>query len=158
MRHRSDMVAIFVIRLHPARGWQFLQLRRVADDYLGGTWQTVRGGIEPGETAPAAALRELREETGLVPAEFYRLGACEVFYIPSRDPAAETVWHCPSFCAVVPHDAEILLDEENDASRWIDEADVETAFMWASERVSLDDVRRSIIRNGPAKPYLKLQV
>jgi len=32
-----------------------------------GSWETVHGTIEPGETPVQASLRELREETGLVP-------------------------------------------------------------------------------------------
>ncbi|MEM8979170.1 MAG: RNA pyrophosphohydrolase [Pseudomonadota bacterium] len=30
-------------------------------------WQMPQGGIDPGEEAPAAALRELQEETGILP-------------------------------------------------------------------------------------------
>ncbi|MGZ4384389.1 MAG: NUDIX domain-containing protein, partial [Gaiellaceae bacterium] len=39
-------------------------LLRYAPDY-GGYWHVVAGAVEPGESADQAALRELREETGL---------------------------------------------------------------------------------------------
>lgn len=35
-----------------------------------GAWQMPQGGIDPGENTLAAALRELREETGITQAEF----------------------------------------------------------------------------------------
>ena len=41
----------------------------------------VSGGIEQGETATAAALREIREETGLSPSTFYLADAVETFYM-----------------------------------------------------------------------------
>jgi putative (di)nucleoside polyphosphate hydrolase len=47
--------------------------RRVGSPNMGGAksgwWQMPQGGIDPGETPLAAALRELKEETGMVTAE-----------------------------------------------------------------------------------------
>ena len=46
------------------RGAEVLILHRSAAQ--GGYWHVVAGGVEAGETATAAAERELHEETGLV--------------------------------------------------------------------------------------------
>lgn len=155
MNVRSDMVAVYVVRPDATGGsHELLQLRRAAGDYMGGTFQTVSGTSEPGETASQAALRELREETGLAPAEFYRLGSCETFYIP----AGETVWLCPAFCAVVARDARVALNDEHDDLRWVPVAGAEDFFMWSSQWPSLDEIRRVILGNGPAKPHLRIDV
>ena len=62
MNVRPDMVAVYVVRPDESgTSHEFLQLRRSAGDYMGGTFQTIRGTSEPGETAVQAALRELRE-------------------------------------------------------------------------------------------------
>src|SRR3954471_1032825 len=104
MKVRHDMVTVFVIRPRESAGsHELLQLRRAADDYMGGTWATVRGVAEGAETAPQAALRELREETGLAPLEFYGLSAIDSFYTA----AYETIWHCPVFVAIVGRDARV---------------------------------------------------
>ena len=44
------------------RGDEALVLLRAPDDPY---WHVVAGGVEEGETSAAAAVRELREETGL---------------------------------------------------------------------------------------------
>src|SRR5687767_13020487 len=98
------MVACFVVRRAPTPGGhEFLLLRRAAGEFMAGAWAIVRGTREVGETAPAAALRELREETGLAPVEFYQLDTVDVFYLAVGD----TIWHCPSFCAIVAHEHEV---------------------------------------------------
>ena len=149
------MVSCYVVR---PDSWgvshEFLQLRRAAGDYMGGTWQIIRGTSQPGETAPKAALRELREEAGLVPDEFYRLTHLEVFYIP----ADETIWHCPAFCAVVGRAADVQMNVEHDAVRWIGRAEIDAATMWASEQLSIADLCRNVLDNGPAKPFLRIEL
>jgi dATP pyrophosphohydrolase len=154
MNVRYDMVACQVVRADTSgRSHEFLQLRRAAGDYMGGTWQTVRGTSEAGETASQAALRELREETGLVPAEFYRLSLLEGFYLVHD----ETVWHCPCFVAVVSRDSRVVLNEEHDAFRWTPREQMDAHVMWAGERQVVAEICRDILDGGPAKPYLRLR-
>ena len=66
-------------------GWEVLQMRRTAAERVRHTWQTVHGSIEPGETAWAAALREVREETSLAVRELYQLDHVNVFYMACND-------------------------------------------------------------------------
>ena len=155
MNVRADMIAVYVVRPDASgRSHELLQLRRAAGDYMGGTYQTIRGTLDAGETAWQAALRELREEAGLTPAEFYRLGTCETFYIP----AGETTWLCPAFCAIVERSAGVTLNHEHDDHRWVAMEQAESVFMWASEWPALAEIRRVILGNGPAKPFLRIDV
>ncbi len=57
----------------------YLVLKR-SSSYLTGTWQPISGRIEKGEKAWEAALREIKEETGLTPDRFYSTNQVESFY------------------------------------------------------------------------------
>jgi dATP pyrophosphohydrolase len=149
------MVSCFVVRPGESAGMhELLQLRRAKDDFMGGAWSTVRGKVEEGETAWAAALRELKEEAGITPAEFYQVDTVDVFYLHGDD----TLWHCPGFCAVVDREVRVTLNPEHDAFRWIPRSDYDRDFLWPGERAQIAELCREILDNGPAKPYLRITV
>jgi len=155
MKARHDMITVFVVRPDEiGRSHEFLQMRRAADDYMGGTWQLVRGGIESDETAIEAALREMSEECGMTPREFYRLGSVESYYTAIDD----TLWHAVAFCAVVDRQQPVKLNAEHDAFRWISREQMPGHTMWASERQILADLCRNILDDGPGKPYLRVNL
>lgn len=59
-----------VVLVADAAGRVLLQLRDDRPDVAhAGLWGPFGGGVEPGETARAAAMRELHEETGLLVAQ-----------------------------------------------------------------------------------------
>ncbi len=151
MHLRHDMIAVFIVR--PAgESHEFLQLRRSAGDFMGGTWQTVCGRIEAGETAIQAAVRELREETGLVPLEFYQLDRVNTFFIAAED----TIYHSVAFCAIVPADASITLDAEHDAWRWVAREEVMEAFLWPGEHDQIAELCRQVLDGGAAKGHMRI--
>ena len=145
------MIQCFVAR-KPGQGWEFLQLLRSAGRYMAGTWQLVSGQIEAGETGPQAAIRELREETGLVPAEFYQLDVVNTFYLAKDD----GIWMVPLFCAIVSPDAAVRLNDEHDDCRWVAREELAAKLMWPGEGAAFDELCRQIIDDGPAKLYLRI--
>ena len=150
---RYDMVTCYVVR-PGADGTlrELLQLRRAPGEFLEGAWGAIHGRIEKSETAWQAALRELREEAGLAPIEFYQLDTMNQFYLVAND----CVWHVPGFCAVVGREATITLNEEHDDFRWVDRSAADREFLWPGERRQLEELAREILDNGPAKGYLRV--
>ncbi len=145
MKIRHDMVSCYVVRRAQSGSlFEFLQLRRSPGEYLAGAWSTVRGKIEGSEKAWEAALRELREEAGISPLEFYQLDTVDMFYLWGDD----TLWHCPGFCAVVPWDVTIIMNEEHDAMRWVARSDIDRQFIWPGERAQLAELCREIVDEG----------
>jgi dATP pyrophosphohydrolase len=155
MTPRYDSACCYVVRPDADGGLgELLQLRRAPGQFMGGSWSTVRGRIEGTEKAWQAALRELREEAGLTPAEFYQLDTINQFYLVAGD----CVWHVPGFCAVVGREATIKLNEEHDDFRWIDRSRIDQDFLWPGERRQVRELAREILDNGPAKSYLRIQL
>src|SRR5438105_4368085 len=142
MNVRHDMVTVFVVRANESgKSHEFLQLHRGKEDYMGGTWQIIRGGVDADEFYVTAGLREMREESGLTPSEFYRLDAVESFYTAVDD----TLWHSIAFCAIVDRQQNVQLNDEHHAFRWIPRNQLDQHLMWASERALLPDLCRDIL-------------
>ncbi len=124
---------------------QVLALRRGPHGRNIGSWETVHGTIEPGETPVQASLRELREETGLVPEKFYNLSRTEAFYQHKTD---ELVL-IPVFAAFVASGASVNLSAEHDRAEWLKARDAAARFAWPRERRAMDDIL-SIVGGGDA--------
>ena len=124
---------------------EVLVLRRGPAGRNPGSWETVHGTIEPGETPVQASLRELREETGLVPQKLYNLSRTEAFYQHKSDEVALI----PVFAAFVPPAAAVQLSSEHDRGEWLRIRDAAQRFAWPRERRALEDIL-SIVGGGNA--------
>jgi 8-oxo-dGTP pyrophosphatase MutT (NUDIX family) len=132
---RVCFVDTYVLR--PGRaGVEVLVLRRGSGRRCPGSWETVHGTIEPGETPVAASLRELWEETGLVPDRLYNLSRVEAFYLHQSDEVALI----PAFGAVVDAAAEPRLSREHDRGEWLDPQAAAQRFSWPRERRAVADI------------------
>ncbi len=127
------------------RTLEILALRRGPNGRNPGSWETVHGTIEPGETPVQASLRELREETGLVPAKFYNLSRTEAFYQHRTNELALI----PVFAAFVAPEVTVQLSAEHDRAEWLRPRDAAERFAWPRERRAVDDIL-SIVGGGDA--------
>jgi 8-oxo-dGTP pyrophosphatase MutT (NUDIX family) len=114
---------------------EVLALRRAPGGRCSGAWEVVHGSIEEGETPLQAALRELREETGLAPERLYNLSRVETFYRHRVDEVA----FIPVFAAFVPN-AAVRLSSEHDACEWLSFAAARERLAWPRERRALEDI------------------
>jgi len=131
---------------------EFLLLKRTDGVRLGGTWQAVHGRIEPGETAVTAALRELREETGLRPIRFWQLEFVNTFYLLTDD----AVLLCPCFAAQIAPDAEVVLCHEHTDYRWEPSERALRSYMWPGQRHAVREIIGEIIAPGLSEPHLRI--
>jgi len=69
---RVGVVDVFVLRRR-GEEWDALVLERAPGVRCPGAWETVHGMIERGERPEDAAVREVREETGLAVDRLYNV-------------------------------------------------------------------------------------
>lgn len=146
-------VAVLIVRVIDDEA-DILLVKRAPGRYMAGTWQLVSGGLEPGEEAWKAALREMREETGLVPHELYRLSTLTRFYRSDND----SLNTAPMFCALVSEAARAVPNDELSAVEWVNVFDARSWLMWPTDREALDEVVSVILGNGSARPFLRIPI
>jgi 8-oxo-dGTP pyrophosphatase MutT (NUDIX family) len=134
---RGDQEIVVVVR----RDGELLVLRRAPERL--GYWSLVAGGLEPEETPPVAAQRELLEETGLQ-AEVRELPVA-LSYSLLDDPPAIRARYGPgietvtvhAFVADAPAGWEPTLDAEHDLHRWCGLDDAVELMVYETARTAL---------------------
>lgn len=129
-----SLVDLYVLR-GTGGALECLVLRRAAGGRCPGSWETVHGHIEPGETPADAARRELQEETGLPLERLYNLSRVEAFYQHRSDEVALI----PAFAAFVGVEAAVRTGIEHDRFEWLPPAEARRRFAWPREARALDD-------------------
>ena len=132
---RVSLVDLYVLR-GAGPSLECLVLRRADGGRCPGSWETVHGHIEAGETPAEAARRELEEETGLVPERLYNLSRVEAFYQHLLDEVALI----PVFVALVPASAAVRTGAEHDRCEWLGPAAARERFAWPREARALEDI------------------
>jgi len=150
MSVRPDLVECWVFRVAPPSGpsderrdtdrLEILLVRRASHRIFPGLWQCVTGGVESGERVPAAALREVEEETGLGVADveaFFDLDQAAPFY----DEGSDAVVVSAIFAVRVRPDAAPRPSHEHDAMQWVPAAEAPSLAIWPSYAESVRRVR-----------------
>ena len=163
MSVRPDLVECWVFRVLPpadpsdarpdTERLEILLIRRAPHRIFPGLWQCVTGGVELGERIPAAAMREVAEETGLGAADieaFYDLDQAAPFY----DEGSDAVVVSAIFAARVRPDRAAHPSHEHDALRWVPAAVAPGLAIWPSYAESVRRVRDLLLDPELARWFL----
>jgi dihydroneopterin triphosphate diphosphatase len=152
---RPDMIECWVFRVVPPDDdVEVLLIRRAPDRIFPGLWQCVTGSIEPGETVPEAAMREVREETGLGADEieaFYDLDQVAPFF----DEGPDAIVVSAIFAARARADAHPVSSAEHDGMRWVPAADAPALAIWPSYAESIRRVTE-VLLDPVREPWFRL--
>jgi 8-oxo-dGTP pyrophosphatase MutT (NUDIX family) len=147
----ADVVDVYVIRPYRS-AWRVLVMQRAKGTRCPGSWETVHGHIEPGETPEQAAVRETREEAGLSIERLYNV-TVQSFYLHRIN----TVELAVVFAAFVAEPGDVTLDAEHTVHEWLPLEIARKRFTWPRSRAALDDIVELLKRGhaGPVEDVLR---
>ena len=140
---RVGVVDVYVLR-RAGESWEVLLLQRATGTRCPGSWETVHGRIEPGERPEEAALREVREETGLEPERLYNI-TVQGFYLHT----VNTVMLAVVFAAVVGESGAVTLGAEHERAEWLGIPEATARYTWPRSRAVLAEIA-FLLRRGDA--------
>jgi dihydroneopterin triphosphate diphosphatase len=124
----SNLIEAHIFR-ESEKGIEFLLLKRSEGQPYPGLWQMVTGKIKPNEKAYQTALREIKEETGLIPVQLWVAPTVNSFY-EQKD---EYICLLPVFAARVETE-KVKLSAEHTDYQWVDKITAQKLLAWEGQR------------------------
>ena len=134
-------------------GLKFLLMKRNLNKIYEHLWQGVAGKIEDGETAPEAAIRELKEETGLDPVNMFVADHVSRFYEVHGD----RVNLVPVFGMEVDSD-EVMLSEEHVDFKWVTIKEALNTLVWNGQKEGIQTVHDMVISDDDRMRWSKVDL
>ena len=134
-------------------GLKFLLMKRNLNKIYENLWQGVAGKIEDGETAPEAAIRELKEETGLDPVNMFVADHVSRFYEVHED----RVNLVPVFGMEVDSD-EVMLSEEHIDFKWVTIKEALNTLVWNGQKKGIQTVHDMVISDDDRMRWSKVDL
>ena len=144
---KMDKVMVRVVDCHVVY-WegeipQFLTIKRSKEERYPLIWQCVTGGIDSNEKAYEAAIRELKEETGLYPVKMWTIDQVNNYY----DPKYDKVFLIPVF-GVQVNKKDVELSSEHTDYYWGSVESVKNKMLWNQQKGGLELFHQMLIKNG----------
>lgn len=131
MKIISDLVEAHIFR-ETKNGIEFMLLKRADNQVYPSLWQMVTGKIRKDEKAFQTAIREIREETGLIPQQLWVAPTINSYYEPRK----EFICLIPVFAARVK-DQKVRLSNEHIDCKWVNTKKAQELLAWKGQRESV---------------------
>mgnify|MGYP002700885079 FL=1 len=137
---------------HTLDGIRFLLMKRNLNKIYEHLWKGVAGKIEKGETSSEAAIRELKEETGLSPLNIFVADHVSKFYETHGD----RINLVPVFGIEVDSE-NVILSEEHISYKWVDIDEAIETLVWNGQKKGIQTVNDMVINNDDRMIWSKVE-
>ncbi len=139
----APFISVYMIKLVEGQA-RFLIIKRDREPYKN-IWQPITGKIREGEKAWQAALRELKEETGLIPDRFYSAEFMEKFYELNM----EIIALSPAFVGFIDGDPDIKLSHEHREYRWVTRDEAIEKVIFYEQKAAFRHIQKYFVESEP---------
>jgi len=143
----SNLIETHIFR-ESINGIEFLLLKRGEDQIYPAVWQMVSGKIKENEKAFETSLRELKEETNLVPQKMWVAPKVNSFYSSQDD----TICIIPVFAVQVKKDARVIISNEHSEYKWVTPNEAKKLLAWYGQRKAVELIEEYFLNE---KSFLK---
>ena len=149
----SNLIEAHIFRIRNGE-LEFLLLKRSPEQYYPNLWQMVSGKIKEKETASETALREIKEETNLIPEKFWVAPTVNSFYAPDKD----YICLLPVFAAKVNYDDIVSISKEHTEFKWVNSEDAKQLLAWDGQRKSVDVIVDYVLNRNSFLNFVELKI
>ncbi|MBS4033839.1 MAG: NUDIX domain-containing protein [Ignavibacterium sp.] len=153
MKINSNLIEAHIFRELNGR-LEFLLLKRSPVQYYPNIWQMVSGKVKPEEKAYDSALREIKEETGLTPLNYWVVPNINSFYTADND----SITLVPVFAAIVKNDEKVLISNEHSEFGWFTPEEAKKKLAWAGQHRSVDIIVDYFQNNNVFWNFLEIKI
>ncbi len=153
MKIISNMIEAHVFK-ESKDGIEFLLLKRSEGEIYPGLWQMVNGSIEQNEKAYETALREIKEETGLVPEKFWTAPNVNSFYSHEKN----CMMILPVFAAKVNGKIPVKICEEHCDFKWSKPEEAKKLLAWQGQRKSVDIITQYYLKEIDFLNFIEIEI
>ena len=135
-------------------GIEFLLLKRSDDQIYPGVWQMVSGKIKDHEKAYQTSVRELKEETGLVPIKIWSAPKVNLFY--SSD--SNTINLVPVFAIKVKKNSKVTISKEHNEYKWVSSEDAQKLLTWDGQRQAIRLIEEYYLKERSFLNFVEIKI
>lgn len=154
MKLTSFLIEAHIFRQNETTQLEFLLLKRADGEKYSKVWQMVTGSIKQNEKAYETALREVKEETGLTPKNFWVVPNVNSFY----DPVEDLICEVPVFAAEVSSGSNVQISGEHSEYKWVDLETAKKMLAWKGQRISVETIHEYFTKEKSFLKFVEIKI
>jgi dATP pyrophosphohydrolase len=148
----SNLIEAHIFR-ESKNGIEFLLLKRAEDQVYPAVWQMVSGKIKESEKAFETSLRELKEETNLIPLKLWVAPIVNSFYSAQAD----SICLIPVFAVQVKKDSKVIISNEHSEYKWATPKKAKGLLAWYGQRKAVDLIEEYFLNKKSFLKFIEIE-